>query len=121
MPQVPYGSVLVDGLRIYAYHGVDPQETLVGNLFEVTLRVYFNAEAPMRTDRVDLTISYADLVDIIKNEMQLPSKLLENVAFRIYEHLMHRYSNIRSGEITIYKLQPPVCAEVRKAGFEFIW
>ncbi|MDE6157047.1 MAG: dihydroneopterin aldolase [Muribaculaceae bacterium] len=121
MPQAPYGSVVVDGLRVFAYHGVDPQETVVGNTFEVSLRVDFNAEAAMRTDRVDLTISYADLTDIIRKEMQLPSKLLENVAFRIYEHLQHRYPHIRSGFIAIYKLQPPIRAEIRKAGFEFVW
>lgn len=112
---------MVDGLRVLAYHGVEPQETRVGNTFEVSLRVDFNAEAAMRTDRVDLTISYADLVDIIKKEMQFPSKLLEHVAFRIYENIMHRFPQVRSGRLAIYKLQPPISAELRKTGFEFVW
>ncbi|MCM1068114.1 MAG: dihydroneopterin aldolase [Muribaculaceae bacterium] len=119
--KTPVGTVAVEGLRIYAHHGVDPQETKVGNIFEVTVKVDFNAEHAMRSDRVDLTVSYADIVDIVKSEMAFPSKLLEHVCLRIYQNVTHRYSQITGGMIAIYKLQPPISAELDRAGFIFRW
>ena len=115
------GTVVVEGLRIFAYHGVEPQETAVGNTFEVDVKVDFYAEPAMRSDRVDLTVSYAEIVDIVKTEMEFPSKLLEHVCLRIYQSLTHRYPQISGGSIAIYKLQPPISAELARAGFVFRW
>lgn len=117
----PTGTVAVEGLKVFAYHGVDPQENVVGNTFEVSVTVDFNSEHAMRSDRVDLTVNYADIVEIIKSEMAFASKTLEHVAFRIYESVTHRFPQIESGEIAIFKLQPPISAELDKAGFIFRW
>lgn len=117
----PSGSIHIRGLRIYAYHGVEEQETLVGNMFEVSVSLRFPCEHVMRTDRLDLTINYADIVALIKEEMQFPSKLLEHVVFRIYESITHRYIQVEGGSITILKLQPPIPCEVASVGFTFEW
>ena len=33
------GTIHIDGLRIYARHGVNPQERVTGNMFEVNLEL----------------------------------------------------------------------------------
>lgn len=121
MSITPTGTIELIGLRIFAHHGVDPQETKIGNDFEVTVRLRFDPEAPMRTDRLDLTLNYAELTQIVETEMAFPSKLLENVAFRIYQNINHRYPHITGGSISIYKLHPPVRTQMQKAGFTFEW
>lgn len=115
------GTIEIVGLRLYAHHGVDPQETKIGNEFEVSVALRFDPEAPMRTDRLDLTLNYAEITDIIKAEMAFPSKLLENVTFRIFTRLTHRYPHILGGSISIYKLHPPISTPMQKAGFTFSW
>ena len=120
-PRQPSGYISVEGLRVFAYHGVEPQETQVGNTFEVSVTVAFPCEHAMRTDRLDLTINYAEIVDIIKAEMNFPSKLLEHVAFRIYEAITRRFIQVTCGTISIYKLQPPIEAELSRVGFCFRW
>lgn len=120
-PSRPKGTVSVQGLKIYAYHGVDPQETKIGNMFEVDVSVTFDSEHAMRADRVDLTVNYAELVEIIKSEMGFPSKLLELVVYRIYSHIMVKYPQVDGGVISIYKLQPPISCELDKVGFAFEW
>lgn len=117
----PSGTIEIGGLRLFANHGVQAQETLVGNTFEVNVKLTFDAEYAMRSDRLDLTISYAEVIDIIKSEMAFPSKLLENVVFRLFQALTHRYPQIQQGEITVYKLNPPISAEVDRTGFTFSW
>lgn len=120
-PNEPTGSIVIDGLKIFAKHGIDPQETVVGNMFEVSVSLNFACEHAMRTDRLDLTINYAEVISIVKSEMAFPSKLLEHVVLRIYEHLTHRMPQITGGSIELYKLNPPISAEVAKVGFKFAW
>lgn len=117
----PTGTIEIGGLRLLANHGVQAQETLVGNTFEVNVRLTFDAEYAMRSDRLDLTINYGEVVQIIKSEMAFPSKLLENVVFRLHQAITHRFPQIQGGEITVYKLNPPIAAEIDRTGFTFAW
>lgn len=117
----PCGTIEIGGLKLLANHGVRQQESLIGNTFEVNVKLTFDAEHAMRTDRLDLTISYAEVVEIVRQEMAFPSKLLEHVVYRIYQALMHRYSQIRGGEISVYKINPPIPAELGRTGFTFSW
>lgn len=120
-PWTPTGQIEIHGLRIYAYHGVDPQENVVGNEFEIDMILEFNCAHAMQTDRLDTTINYADVVEIIKAEMAHTSKLLEHVGQRIYDALTYRYSQITGGSISIYKIHPPISAQMEKVGFSFRW
>lgn len=115
------GCVEVQGLKVFARHGISEQENLVGNVFEVDVAVYFDAMGAMRLDRLDLTVSYADLVEIVKTEMLPYSKLVEHVVYRIYESICKRYPFVTGGRIAVYKPQPPLSAELRRAGFSFSW
>ncbi len=115
------GYISIEGLRIFARHGVAAQETTVGNTFEVTVQLEFNCEQAMQSDSLDRTINYAAVVDLIKQEMAQPSKLLENVALRIYENITSHYPLVCGGSIAIYKLQPPIEAELDRVGFCFSW
>lgn len=117
----PQGYIEINGLRVYANHGVSPQEKAVGNVFEISVKLYFACEHAMRTDRIDLTVNYADVIELIKSEMRYPCQLLEHAAFRLYESMTRRYSSVYGGEIKLYKLQPPVSAEVAAVGFTFTW
>lgn len=108
----------VDGLRIMAFHGVNPQERTVGNLFEVSLKLeYPGALQAMSSDRVEDTVNYARVVDIVRDVMAVPSNLIEQVAGRIHAALMAEYPAIAGGIITVSKLAPPVSTEMTAARF----
>ncbi len=114
-------SIKIEGLRVLARHGVEAQENLVGNVFEVSVELQFDAEHAMRTDRIDLTVNYTDIVALVREEMDFSSKLLEYVVYRIYQSITHRYTQVTGGEISLYKLNPPIPAEVNRIGFTFRW
>lgn len=115
------GTVCVEGLRVYAYHGVLNQETVVGNTFEVDIKLNFPCFSAMTSDDIETSINYAEVVDIVKEVMKTPSLLIENVAYRLYEALNTRWQNINGGHIKISKLQPPISADMNRAAFEFNW
>lgn len=117
------GIVAINGLKIFARHGVYEQERRVGNDFEVTLHLDVPcSDAAMDTDNLSDTINYAEVVGIIKDEMSMPSRLLEHVAGRIRHRLEQTYHRkIAGGELTLAKLAPPIPAELASVSFTTRW
>lgn len=112
-------TITVDALRFYARHGVGAQERAVGNDFEVSVEIEI---PPVYTDELTDTVSYADIVDIVKTEMAQPSKLIEHVAARIRDALLRRFPTIRSGRVRVAKLTPPIPgAQMASAAVTLAW
>ncbi len=102
-------------MKFRAFHGVLPHESIVGGDFEVSLLIDADLSEACESDDVRDTISYADVHDIVKDEMLISSKLLEHVAARIFKRLLHHFQQITSLEVRVAKLHPPLNGEVEKA------
>ena len=112
--------VHIDGIRLHARHGVLPQEQLTGNDYIINVRVGYDISRAMQTDDVADTLNYAEVYNIIKEEMSIPSKLIEHVAGRIANRLMDSYSQISSVMLRITKCNPPMGADCDGAGVEIL-
>lgn len=117
------GIIAINGVLVYAYHGVGEQERRVGNEFEVSVRLHVpESERAVASDLIDDTVNYAEVVEIIKREMSVPSKLLEHVAGRIRKSIIQRYgSAVTAGEVTVEKLGPPIAAQLRSVSYTLTW
>lgn len=118
---IPVGYISIDGLRIFARHGVMPQGTAGGNVFELDIRLSFPCRKAMECDALEDTVNYAEVVEIAKAEMAVPSRLLEHVVGRIRDAVMRRFPQISGGRIALRKLRPPISAELSAAGFAYEW
>lgn len=114
-------SIVIEGLRIFARHGVLDQERRVGNDFELDIRLFFDASEAMMSDDVAHTINYARVIDIIKSSMAEPSRLLEHATARIKQNLCAEFPAITSGSIALYKIHPPLSAQLGRTGFILNW
>ena len=110
--------VHLNKIKIFARHGVLPQEQLTGAYFYVSLRIGYDFSEAMQTDNLAGTISYADIFEIVRQEMAIPSKLLEHVGGRIVERIKSEFPQITSVELVIDKENPPMGAECSEAGIE---
>lgn len=117
----PVGYISIDGLRIFARHGVMPQETAGGNVFELDIRLSFPCRKAMECDTLEDTVNYAEVVEIAKAEMAVPSRLLEHVVGRIRDAVIRRFPQITGGRIALRKMRPPISAELHAAGFAYEW
>ena len=71
-------EIALRNLHFYAHHGVLPQERKVGAHFTLNLWLTVEeAEAAINEDRLEGTISYADVYAMAQEEMQTPSQLVE--------------------------------------------
>ena len=106
------------GIRLYAYHGVDPQETAVGAYFLVNLKLKTDFSRAAQTDDLSVTVSYADIYQAIKDEMQVPSQLLEHVCQRIAQRIFNDFPTIEELDIKLFKENPPMGAQAERVGVE---
>ncbi|MBR4923788.1 MAG: dihydroneopterin aldolase [Bacteroidaceae bacterium] len=106
------------GIRLYAYHGVDPQETAVGAYFLIDLKLKTDFSRAAQTDDLSGTVSYADIYQAIKDEMQVPSQLLEHVCQRIAQRIFNDFPTIEELDIKLFKENPPMGAQAERVGVE---
>lgn len=109
-------SILLPQMQFHAYHGVLPQERLVGAQFTVSLEVKVRFDEALQSDSLEGTISYADIHAAVKEEMATPSALLEHVAGRIARRLFHDFPTIESLKVELMKQNPPMGADIPAAG-----
>lgn len=110
--------IFLDNVRFFAYHGVGKQEREVGNEFIISLRLKVDITLAAETDNVTHTVSYADVYENVKAEMEIPSALLEHVCGRIVKRLFRTFPAIEGIELKLSKRNPPMGADVDAAGVE---
>lgn len=114
--------ISLKGLRMKGYHGVAPSERKIGNEFTLDISVEYPCEQAMAHDNLNGTINYADIADIVRREMLVPSDLLENVVWRIRESLLKAFPEIISGNIKLTKHLPPIPSiQLEGASVEIKW
>ena len=101
-------KIALEGMEFHAYHGVYEEERKIGNKYQVTVAVSVDFESAAQQDRLTDTVNYEILYKLVKNEMEQPSRLLENIAYRIAEQALEQFPQVESVEIEVKKFNPPV-------------
>ena len=109
------GLVSLNKIRVFARHGVLDQERLTGGEFVVSVVVKTDFSKALLTDAVDDTVNYAALLDIVRAEMAIPSRLLEHVAGRIAAKVCESFPMVSELWVEIEKVSPPLKAACRSA------
>ena len=108
--------IFLDRIEFYARHGVDKQETIVGGIFILDLKMQIDFSRALETDDLEHTVSYAEVYEVAKREMNIPSLLLEHAAGRIAGSLLEHFPEIRAIELKLTKQNPPMGADTEGAG-----
>ena len=101
-------EILLQGLDFQAFHGVYPEEKLLGNRFRVDLKI--QVEVPFNPLNEDLgnTVDYAIVYNLVKREMENPCKLLETLGQRICNSVAVEFPSVLSIETSISKANPAI-------------
>lgn len=113
-------KIYLRNVRFYAFHGVLPQEGIVGNDYLVNLVLDYDFSSAMKTDDLQGTLNYAEVYQKVREEMAVPSKLLEHVAGRIAHRLFSDFPEIQKLQLSITKVNPPMGADSDGAGVEVV-
>ena len=105
---IEQSSIELRNLTFHAGHGLLPGERLLGNTFTVDITLEADISHAIATDDLNGTINYAEAYEVIKQEMEIPSQLLEHVCGRIGSALLHRFMALRRVRVCIAKHNPPI-------------
>ena len=113
-------KIYIRNVRFHAFHGVLPQEGIVGNDYLVNLVLDYDFSSAMKTDDLQGILNYAEVYQKVREEMAVPSKLLEHVAGRIAHRLFSDFPEIQKLQLSITKVNPPMGADSDGAGVEVV-
>ena len=102
--------IFLNDIQVRARHGVMEQEAVVGGDFLVSVSMDADVDKAGETDDIADTVNYADIAEVVRQEMAIRSKLLEHVATRIARRLLADFPAARSVTVRITKLCPPIPA-----------
>lgn len=108
------GKIKVENIRVYAHHGCLPEETIIGSDYLVTVSVNANLKKAAKSDGLLDTVDYVHINHIVKQEMKMPSKLLEHVGQRILNRIFSELSIVKKAEVSVSKINPPIDGDVEK-------
>lgn len=111
-------KIIIEDLKIYAYHGALPEETLIGTYYLLNVEVQADLWNAVVSDALQDTINYAEINELIHEEMKVPSKLMEHVAGRILKKIKDTFPQITSVKIRITKTSPPMTGEMKGVSVE---
>lgn len=112
-------KIIIEDLKIYAYHGVLPEETISGTYYLINLEMNVDIWNATESDDLDDTVNYAEINEIIHSEMKIASKLLEKVCGRIINKIHEKFPQIESLKIKLTKTSPPMKGEMKGVSVEF--
>ena len=107
------GIIELEEMRFWAYHGCLESERSNGNLFLVDFRGELDMRKAAGSDNLEDTVNYGLVYDLVKEEMNIPSDLLENVAGRIVRRIAERFPEFARFSVRVSKRRPPVGGPVQ--------
>ena len=102
------GKIQVNNIKLYANHGCLNEEAMIGSWYRVDIEVNVDLTKSSISDDLEDTVDYVQLNHIVKEEMVIRSKLLEEVANRILDRFFLELKMIKSATVSVAKLNPPI-------------
>lgn len=101
-------TVEVKGIAVFAYHGCMSEEATLGGKFSVDISILTDFSKSAASDQLIDTIDYVKIREIVVEEMLIPSKLIEHVAYRILGRIKTEFLTVIECKITVRKLNAPI-------------
>lgn len=104
-------EIYIKGLKIFAYHGVNPEETENGQEFELDITMYADLSLARTSDNLDDTINYAAARKTINTAMtDKPYKLIERAAEEVASRLINSFDKLLKVDVLLKKPNAPMSA-----------
>ena len=101
-------QILLQGMQFYGYHGVNPEERVLGQRYVVDLTADLDLSRAGQTDRLEDTVSYSHIYRTVRTVMEGdPRNLLESAAQAIADRVLAEFP-VDAVSVTVKKPNPPV-------------
>jgi len=102
------GTISLEGLEFFAYHGFYDEEQKVGNKYSLDITIHTDFDTAAKSDRLRGTVNYEELYRIAVEVMSERSRLLEHIAWRLIERVREQYPHVEKVHVAVSKFNPPI-------------
>ena len=102
------GTITLEGLEFFAYHGFYPEEQRIGNKYALDITIQTNFIEAAQNDKLSETVNYETLYQIAAKVMTEPAKLLEHIGFKVISRVRDHYPDVKNVTVKVSKFNPPV-------------
>lgn len=106
------GKIFVEGIKIYAHHGCFKEETAIGTNFQIDVVLDADLTKPALSDDINDAVNYQAVFTVIKEQMAIPSHLLEHVSKRIMDALFVTFPLVNKIKLKVSKLNVPLGGQI---------
>jgi dihydroneopterin aldolase len=106
------GLIQIENIEFYSFHGHFKEERIVGNKFLVNLTIETDMKIPAESDNLKDAVNYQRVYEIVKQQMELKSHLLEHIAGRILDAIYAEMKGINKVTVKVSKLNPPMGGKI---------
>ena len=112
-------KIAIEGLEVFANHGVFPEENKLGQKFVVSVTLYTDTRRAGETDDLSASIHYGEAAHAIDEFMRVHTfKLIETAAESVAAMLLDRYPGAYGVRVKLEKPWAPVGLPLRTVSVE---
>jgi dihydroneopterin aldolase len=95
-------EILLEGMRFYAYHGVNPEERALGQRFTVDVVLAVDLRRAGQSDNLAHTVSYSTVYKVVRRIVEgEPRQLIEAVAEEIASVVLTEFPPVEHITVTV--------------------
>lgn len=99
-------------MEFYSFHGHFKEERIVGNKFIVDLTIETDMKIPAESDNLKDAVNYQRVYELVKQQMEMKSHLLEHIAGRILDAVYSEMEGITKVTVKVSKMNPPMGGKI---------
>ena len=108
----------MENIRTRSYHGCLHEEGVIGGDYTTDVWIELMDNYRITKDTLEETVDYGVVTQLVVNEMNIRSKLVETVCERITDSLFDSFSKIKSVKVRVCKICPPIEGDVENVSVE---
>lgn len=112
------GKVSLEGMEFYARHGYYEEERVIGNKYSVDVTLEVDVTEAALDDKLDGTVNYEKVYEIVQEVMSIDANLLEHLAGKMIKALKENFDQIKQVKVKVSKYNPPIKGLCHKATVE---
>ncbi|MBD2516272.1 dihydroneopterin aldolase [Nostoc sp. FACHB-973] len=97
------------GIRCYGYTGYLPEEQVLGQWFEVDVRLWLDISTAAKTDAIEDTLDYRSVISLIQHLVKTSKfALVEKLVMAIADSILQQYDRITQVQVILSKPSAPI-------------
>jgi len=101
--------IYLTGIRGYGYIGYLPAEKVLGQWFEVDLKLWVDITTASQTDQIADTLDYRQVINLVQNLVKTAQfDLLERLAGEIADNILQLSDRVIRVQVTVHKPAAPI-------------